>query len=177
MPTGSSNRISTDSVTYYHNFINELLANDIEPILTLYDWNLPQVIENAGGWLNPHVIDWFEDYARVAFKEFAPKVKKSITLNEPSDNSINVYTTGIQTSTKSSLHGIGKYTCGENMLKAHARVYRMYQKEFKDIYNGSVGINAHRRDLYPKHDNNSESVEIAFQFSIGWMLHPIYSEQ
>lgn len=63
------------------------------------------------------------------------------------------------------------------MLKAHARVYRMYQKEFKDIYNGSDVINAHTRNFYPTHENDSESVEIAFQFLISWMLHPIYSEK
>ncbi|XP_047356137.1 myrosinase 1-like [Vespa velutina] len=176
LPTGFSNNISKDGVTYYHNLIDELLINDIEPIITLYHWDLPQVIEDAGGWLNPHVVDWFVDYARVAFNEFAPKVKKFITLNEPSDNCINVYTTGIHAPSKSSLRGIGEYICGENMLKAHARVYRMYQKEFKDTYNGLVGINAHVNNFYPKHENDSESVEIAFQFSIGWMLHPIYSK-
>ncbi|XP_046823275.1 myrosinase 1-like [Vespa crabro] len=176
LPTGFSNNISKEGVTYYHNLIDDLLINDIEPIVTLYHWDLPQVIEDAGGWLNPHVIDWFVDYARVAFKEFAPKVKKFITLNEPLDNCIYVYNMRIHAPSKSSLRGIGEYICGENILKAHARVYRMYQKEFKDIYNGLVGINAHVKNFYPKHENDSESVEIAFQFSIGWMLHPIFSE-
>nr|XP_050854385.1 myrosinase 1-like [Vespula vulgaris] len=177
LPTGFSNKVSKDGIAYYHNLIDELLANDIEPIVTLYHWDHPQVIEDAGGWLNPYVIDWFVDYARVVFKEFAPKVKKFITLNEPSDSCIFIYTTGIHAPSKSFLHGIGEYICGENMLKAHARVYRMYQKEFKDIYNGSLGINAHSRNFFPKHENDSELAEIAFQFSIGWLLHPIFSEK
>lgn len=177
MPTGFSNKVSKDGIAYYHNLIDELLVNDIEPIVTLYHWDHPQVIEDAGGWLNPYVIDWFVDYAKVVFKEFAPKVKKFITLNEPSDSCIFMYTTGIHAPSKSFLRGIGEYICAENMLKAHARVYRMYQKEFKDIYNGSLGINAHSRNFFPKHENDSESVEIAFQFSIGWLLHPIFSEK
>nr|KAF7422070.1 hypothetical protein H0235_009906 [Vespula pensylvanica] len=121
LPTGFSNKVSKDGIAYYHNLIDELLANDIEPIVTLYHWDHPQVIEDAGGWLNPYVIDCC----------------------------IFIYTTGIHAPSKSFLHGIGEYICAENMLKAHARVYRMYQKEFKDIYNGSLG----------------------------WLLHPIFSEK
>ncbi|XP_015182011.1 PREDICTED: myrosinase 1-like [Polistes dominula] len=177
LPNGFSNKVSKDGIKYYHNLIDELLANDIEPIVTLYHWDLPQILEDAGGWLNPLVIDWFVDYARIAFKEYAPKVKKFITLNEPSDNCIHVYAMGIHAPGKLSLHGIGEYICADNMLKAHARVYRMYQNEFKNTYNGSLGINVHSRNFYPKHENDSESAKIAFQFAIGWILHPIYSEK
>ncbi|KAK2576538.1 hypothetical protein KPH14_005860 [Odynerus spinipes] len=139
LPTGFANKVSKDGIAYYHKLIDELLANDIEPIATIYHWDHPQVIEDAGGWLNPHIVDWFGDYARIVFKEFAPKVKKFITLNEPSDNCIHIYAMGIHAPAKMDLHGVGEYICGENMLKAHARAYRIYQQEFKDTYNGSLG--------------------------------------
>lgn len=177
LPTGFPNKISKDGVAYYHNLIDELLANNIEPIATIYHWDHPQVIEDAGGWLNPHIVDWFSDYVKVVYKEYAPKVKKFITLNEPADNCIHVYNMGIHASAKKELHGIAEYICGENMLKAHARAYRIYQDKYKRLYNGSVGINIHSRYFYPKNENDSEIFERAFQFSTGWMLHPIYSEK
>ncbi|MEI3607224.1 GH1 family beta-glucosidase [Pseudogracilibacillus sp. SE30717A] len=68
---------------FYHRFVDTLLENGIEPMCTLYHWDLPQSMQDIGGWGNREVVDAFANYARVMFEEFGGKIKKWITINEP----------------------------------------------------------------------------------------------
>lgn len=70
-------------IDYYHAVIDCCLENDIEPWVTLYHWDLPQALENLGGWTNREIIDWFSYYADFCTKEYSSKIKKWIVLNEP----------------------------------------------------------------------------------------------
>ncbi|KAG7204724.1 hypothetical protein KM043_005138 [Ampulex compressa] len=175
LPTGFSNQISSDGVAYYKALVDELVANDIQPLATLYHWDHPQMIEEAGGWLNPQMVDWFGDYARVIFQELGHKVKMFITINEPQVLCTNSYVSGKHAPGKKNLHGIGEYMCAQNILKAHARAYHIYQDEFKKQHHGSVGLNVNSMVFYPKHAGDTTSAEIAFQFTTGWLLNPIYN--
>ncbi|XP_012145714.2 myrosinase 1 [Megachile rotundata] len=176
LPTGFSNKISKDGIEYYHKVIDALLANGIEPMVTLYHWDHPQVLEDAGGWLNSEMVEWFADYARVVFNEFAPKVKKFIPVNEPQEICRNGYSYGYHAPGK-RLHGIGEYLCVHNVLKAHARTYRIYEKEFKKQYRGEVGVLNNVLGYIPKTPNDEVAAEIAFQFNGGWILNPVLSKK
>ncbi|MCP9757327.1 beta-glucosidase [Lacihabitans sp. CCS-44] len=70
-------------VEYYHKVIGCCLANDIEPWVTLYHWDLPQALQDLGGWTNREILNWFSQYAEFCSKEYGPKVKKWFVLNEP----------------------------------------------------------------------------------------------
>lgn len=70
-------------IEFYHKVIDCCLSNDIEPWITLYHWDLPQALENQGGWPNREILTWFGHYADFCSKEFGPKVKKWFVLNEP----------------------------------------------------------------------------------------------
>ena len=82
LPEGTG-RVNQAGVDFYSRLVDELLANDIEPLLTLYHWDMPAALDDRGGWLNRECPDWFADYGRVLFRALDGRVKKWVTLNEP----------------------------------------------------------------------------------------------
>jgi len=82
LPDGTG-RVNEKGVAFYDRLIDELLASGIEPNVTLYHWDLPQALEDRGGWPEPDVADWFAEYAALAFERFGDRVPRWSTLNEP----------------------------------------------------------------------------------------------
>ena len=70
-------------IKFYDDLIDELIANGIEPNITLYHWDLPSELQAIGGWANPEVVDLFAIYAGEMAKRFGSKVKFWATINEP----------------------------------------------------------------------------------------------
>jgi beta-glucosidase len=75
--------VNQGGLGFYDRLVDELLANGIEPLVTLYHWDLPAALDNQGGWLNPDIALWFADYADVLYRKLDGRVKKWVTLNEP----------------------------------------------------------------------------------------------
>ena len=75
--------VNERGVGFYDRLVDTLLENGIEPMATLFHWDLPAALDDRGGWLNPDVADWFADYASVAFRRLDDRVKLWATLNEP----------------------------------------------------------------------------------------------
>ena len=63
--------------------IDELIANDITPVITLYHWDLPQALQDKGGWANREIVAAFEFFAEEVAKEFGHRVKRFSPINEP----------------------------------------------------------------------------------------------
>lgn len=77
--------VNEKGVRYYHNLIDELRRNSIEPIVTLYHYDLPwALVEKYGGWLNRQIVKDFETYAKYVINEFKDKVTYWTTINEQS---------------------------------------------------------------------------------------------
>lgn len=76
-------KVSEDGIAFYNAVFDEMLANGIEPYITLYHWDYPQALQDRGGWLNEESIQWFAEYAGVVSAAFSDRVKYFITLNEP----------------------------------------------------------------------------------------------
>ena len=82
LPAGTG-RVNDVGLDFYDRLVDELGAAGIEPMVTLYHWDLPAALDDRGGWLNRDVADWFADYARAVYDRLGDRVSKWITLNEP----------------------------------------------------------------------------------------------
>ena len=75
--------VNEEGLKFYENLIDELIKNNIKPIITLYHWDLPQYLQDLyGGWESREIIDDFNEYCITLFKRFGDKVKYWVTLNE-----------------------------------------------------------------------------------------------
>lgn len=82
LPLGTG-AVNAKGLAHYDQLIADLRAAGIEPVVTLYHFDLPQALIEQGGWGNPASEDWYAAYAEVIFKHYGQKVKKFITFNEP----------------------------------------------------------------------------------------------
>ena len=76
-------RVNAAGLDFYERLVDALLERRIEPMATLYHWDLPAALDDRGGWLNPDVASWFAEYAQVVYRRLDGRVKLWATLNEP----------------------------------------------------------------------------------------------
>ena len=82
MPEGTG-AIEQRGLDFYDRLIDTLLEKNIQPMATLYHWDLPAVLQDKGGWMNRDSASWFADYAAVVHNTFSDRVGMWATLNEP----------------------------------------------------------------------------------------------
>ena len=71
-------------LAFYDRLVDGLLSSGIEPWLCLYHWDLPQALQDLGGWTNRDIVEWFADYAHLIARRLGDRVKRFATFNEPS---------------------------------------------------------------------------------------------
>lgn len=141
LPNGDRSSINQLGIKFYKDLIKTLRNAGIEPLVTLYHWDLPQILEaKFGGWLNETVSDLFADYARLCFEIFGDDIDRWVTINEPklicqSGYGSNGHAPGVNSK------GIGEYICSYNVLLAHAKAYHIYVAEFKPKQKGKYDMN------------------------------------
>ena len=103
--------------------------------MTIYHWDLPQYLEDQGGFLNATFPDWFVAYADLCYREFGVDVKYWITFNEPWCVTYLGYGVGSK-APGIKRTGTDDYLAAHNLLRAHARAYRLYESTYKAIQQG-----------------------------------------
>ena len=82
LPNGIG-EINQEGIDFYDCLIDELLEKNILPFITLFHWDLPEVLQKQGGWLNPEIAKWFGEYSGILSERFSDRVSNWFTLNEP----------------------------------------------------------------------------------------------
>jgi beta-glucosidase len=93
MPEGRG-AVNQEGLDYYEKLVDGMLERGIKPMVTLYHWELPSVLEDLGGWTNKDVAKWFADYAEVVMGRIGDRVWKTATINELFCVSVLGYLTG-----------------------------------------------------------------------------------
>ncbi|VDM36792.1 unnamed protein product [Toxocara canis] len=175
LPHGLVDFVNTKGVEYYNKLIAELIKNGIEPMVTLYHWDLPLAIADRGGWLNPQIVDWFGEYARFCFKTFGDQVKHFITLNEPWSQAKFGYANGIHAPGGFNENGDWTaYLVAHHFLLAHATAYHIYDNEFRATQKGQVGITNVGMWFEPETPSDVDAARRALEWQFDWFTHPIF---
>ncbi len=82
LPEGNG-KVNHKGLDFYHRVIDTCLNKGVEPWITIYHWDLPQILEDKGGWTNRGIVDWFSKYTDVVTNAFGDKIKNWCVLNEP----------------------------------------------------------------------------------------------
>jgi beta-glucosidase len=156
---------------FYNSLIDELLKNGIDPMITLYHWDLPQALQDKGGWAMRDIIGYFTDYAACAFHNFGDRVGKWITHNEPW---VVAYAGHYSGRHAPGIQDLGLAVSATHHLNlSHAKAVEIFS-EFK-IPNGSIGITL---NLYPAYSNTDtasdiEAASILDEYHNKWFLDPV----
>jgi beta-glucosidase len=105
LPDGTG-KVNEKGVDFYNRMIDTCLNLGIEPWAVLYHWDLPQKLEDKGGWTNRDIVGWFSEYADLCSRRFGDRVKHWMVLNEPGSYTTLGYLAGIHAPSRI---GIGNY--------------------------------------------------------------------
>ncbi|MEV0756504.1 GH1 family beta-glucosidase [Streptosporangium sp. NPDC050280] len=123
-PSGSGPAVAA-GLGFYDRLVDELLAADITPYVTLYHWDLPQSLEDRGGWTNRDTAYRFADFARIMHDRLGDRVGTWMTVNEPWVSAVLGYGIGIHAPGRAS--AAEAFRASHHLLLAHglsARVLR-----------------------------------------------------
>ncbi|CQR25236.1 6-phospho-beta-glucosidase [Streptococcus varani] len=81
LPEGTG-KVNAQGIEFYNNLIDECLKYDIEPIVTMFHFDMPAALDERGSWSKRESIDWFAEFATVLFENFGDRVKYWLTINE-----------------------------------------------------------------------------------------------
>ncbi|XP_020274144.1 beta-glucosidase 22-like isoform X2 [Asparagus officinalis] len=186
LPNGRG-AVNPKGLKYYNDLINELIEHGIQPHITLYHLDLPQVLEDEyEGWLSTKIIDDFEEYADACFREFGDRVSHWTTIAEPNVIGQASYDNGLFPPGRCS-YPFGVYNCSNgnstvepyiavhNILLAHAKVVNLYRTKYQAMQSGSVGLNVYTIWLSPFSNSSADiqATQRVIDFMVGWVMNPL----
>jgi beta-glucosidase len=165
---GSVNQAGLD---FYDRLVDELLEHDIEPVVTLYHWDLPVALEDAGGWPVRATADAFCAYAEVVASRLGDRVARWITHNEPWVAAWLGYGTGEHAPGRAS--AADAFAAAHHLLLSHGLAAEALRRESPAC---SVGITLDLLPMVPATDRPEDAAAAAEEDGTRnrWFLDPIF---
>ena len=153
--------VNAKGLKFYSDLVDELISAGIEPMVTIYHWDLPLWVYKKGGWLSESIIPLFRDYTKVVVEALSDRVKWWMPMNEPQCFIMNSYMVGVHAPFKHDYLALSKLT--RICMLAHAasvKTIRQYAKQPP-----RVGI-AMASGAYVPENESAEKIEYARKQSV-----------
>jgi beta-glucosidase/6-phospho-beta-glucosidase/beta-galactosidase len=172
MPFGRG-PINEQALLHYEDLIQTCLDYGVEPIVTLFHWDLPLYLQIAyGGWLSEEIVPDFVEYARVIFSRYGNKVNKFFTVNEPIVY-CGDYPLPDGYFPATSIPPIQqKYYCGQSTLLAHSQAYRLGKS--MNISMISFKTNGGYKIPLTNSSADAQATQRSWDFNEGWFAEPTF---
>jgi beta-glucosidase len=138
--------VNRKGVDFYSRLVDALLEKGIKPNVTLYHWDLPEALDDRGGWLNRDIAGWFCDYAVTMFEALGDRVEMWSTLNEPWVVTDGGYLSGVLAPGHSNLFEAP--IAAHNLLRAHGLTVERFRFT-KAAKKGKIGLVVNLEPKYP----------------------------
>ncbi|WP_334059565.1 GH1 family beta-glucosidase [Alteromonas sp. S005] len=155
---------------FYVNLVNEIVKRGMKVFVTLYHWDLPQYLEDDGGWLNRDTAYAFEKYAEAVAKALGEKVYSYATLNEPFCSAYLGYEAGIHAPGKTGM-GNGR-KAAHHLLLAHGLALKVLNHHCPSSQNGIV-LNFSNCHTTTDSEPDKRAAKLADDYHNQWYLQPI----
>jgi beta-glucosidase len=155
LPYGTTH-VNQRGIDFYNKVIDETLKHGMQPWVTIYHWDLPQILEDKGGWTNREVISWFSEFVEVCSQSFGDRVKNWMVFNEPMAFTGLGYLGGIHAPGKRGLGNFLKSVHHVSMCQAAGgRILR------KNVPNANIGTTFSVTAVEPKNPNSKKDLVAA----------------
>lgn len=164
-------RANPKGLDFYRRLTEQLHARQIEPALTLYHWDLPQALQEKGGWKNRDTAKYFAEYATFLFENFDLPVGRWITLNEPWVSAFLGHAFGIHAPGENDFNTALQVS--HNLLLSHGLAVKAFRESGRS--GEPIGIALNLTPVYPASDSPADN-EAAIRtdgFMNRWFLDPI----
>ncbi len=155
LPNGTG-RVNAAGLGFYERLVDRLLEKGIQPMATLYHWDLPAALDDRGGWLNRDIAHWFADYAELMFRRLDDRVKFWCTLNEPWVVTDGGYLHGVLAPGHRSAYEAP--LASHNLMRAHGAAVQTYR-----AVNGRnrIGLVVNLEPKYPASQDAADLAAVA----------------
>uniref|UniRef100_A0A3B4BLN3 Uncharacterized protein n=1 Tax=Periophthalmus magnuspinnatus TaxID=409849 RepID=A0A3B4BLN3_9GOBI len=172
---GSHNEMGTN---YYRTLIKKLKEIRVQPVVTLYHWDLPEHLQHTlGGWTNPHIVELFKDYADFCFHTFGDDVRYWITIDNPFVVAQHGYGTGVVAPGIKNDPDL-PFRVGHILLKAHATVWHLYHSHYRHRQKGRVSMALASHWIKPSRTRRESlrECQCSLDHVLGWFARPLFTD-